>query len=100
MAKSQYSEQQIQERMARGVSRKSAIQFLRRQGKKSTPAPVAKKVRKGRSGKPFDTEKAVALYAKGITVPNIAVELGYKKGQGQNRTRAALRAAGVYKERK
>jgi|SRR5579859_593798 len=96
---SKLNEQQVTDLMAaRGISRKSAVQFLRRQGKKAAPAPVAKKTRKDR-GKPFDIDKAIALYKQGITVPNIAVELGYKKGQGQNRTRGALRTAGVYKER-
>lgn len=96
---SNYTEQQVTDLMAaRGISRKSAVQFLRRQGKKAAPAPVAKKTRKGR-GKPFDVDKAIALYKEKVTVPNIAVALGYKPGQGQNRTRAALRAAGVYKEK-
>ena len=117
----------------RGINRKSAVQFLRRQSKKASiavvpapesrahvamleletlpPAPVvvvdmakaeervlADAVQRKARGT-FDTAKAVALYQQGIKIPAIAVALGYPKGQGQNRTRAALRLAGVYKER-
>lgn len=151
------SEETLKELMeVRGINRKSAVQFLRRQAKKAvvvTPsatlatfekpaaapesrahvatleletlppaqsvAPIrqpdelnarleelgdkaphiaAAKQRKVR--KDFDTAKAIAFYQQGIAVPKIAEFLGYKPGQGQNRTRTALRAAGVYKEKK
>lgn len=51
------------------------------------------------SSTPFDTAKAVALYQQGQKIVDIAVALGYPRGQGNNRTRAALKAAGVYKEK-
>lgn len=46
----------------------------------------------------FDAAKAVELYKAGTKVVDIAVALGYERGQGQNRTRAALKAAGVLVE--
>jgi hypothetical protein len=49
--------------------------------------------------KEFDTAKAVALYQQGQKIVDIAVALGYPRGSGNNRTRAALKAAGVYKEK-
>ena len=45
----------------------------------------------------FDSRRAVALYAAGNKVVDIAVSMGYARGQGQNRVRAALVKAGVYK---
>lgn len=46
----------------------------------------------------FDRARAVALYAAGNKVVDIAVSMGYARGQGQNRVRAALIKAGVYKK--
>ena len=46
----------------------------------------------------FDATKAAALYKAGTGIADIAVEMGYKRGQGQNRTRAALAKAGVWKK--
>lgn len=46
----------------------------------------------------FDAKRAVELYQAGGKVVDIAVAMGYKRGQGQNRTRTALIKAGVYKQ--
>lgn len=43
----------------------------------------------------FNPAKAVALFKRGMAVPLIATRFGYRYGQGQNRTRRALRKAGV-----
>lgn len=51
-------------------------------------------------GMVFSAEKAVAMYKAGTKTTDIAVAMGYKRGQGQNRTRAALVKAGVLPERK
>ncbi len=41
--------------------------------------------------------KAVQMYQNGRKVVNIAVAMGYERGHGQNRVRAALTKAGIYK---
>jgi hypothetical protein len=46
--------------------------------------------------KTFDANRAVKLFKGGMKISDIAVEMGYPKGQGQNRTRKALVDAGVY----
>jgi len=45
----------------------------------------------------FDAEAAVAMYKAGTGISDIAVAMGYERGSGQNRTRAALAKAGVWK---
>jgi len=53
-------------------------------------------MRAAKNGQPFDITKAVELFKQGMKVVDIAVALGYPRGQGNNRTRKALREAGVY----
>lgn len=45
----------------------------------------------------FDAARCVELYKSGKRVVDIAVAMGYNRGHGQNRVRAALVKAGVYK---
>lgn len=46
----------------------------------------------------FNVARIVKLYKAGKNVSRIAQAVGYPKGHGQNRTRAALVKAGVYKK--
>jgi hypothetical protein len=46
----------------------------------------------------FNVNRIVKLYKEGKNVSQIAQAVGYPKGTGQNRTRAALVFAGVYKK--
>lgn len=46
----------------------------------------------------FSPARAVAMYQAGSKVVDIAVAMGYERGQGQNRTRTALIKASVYKQ--
>jgi len=46
----------------------------------------------------FDLTRIKRLYAAGKNVSQIAQAIGYPKGAGNNRTRAALVKAGVYKK--
>jgi len=48
----------------------------------------------------FDVKRIVRMFKAGKNVSQIAQAIGYPKGHGQNRTRAALEEAGVYKEAK
>lgn len=43
----------------------------------------------------FTPERVIELFKQGKRIVDIAVELGYERGQGQNRTRAVLKAAGL-----
>lgn len=45
----------------------------------------------------FDAAKAVEMYRAGTKVVDIAMKFGYPRGSGQNRVRAALIKAAVYK---
>jgi hypothetical protein len=45
----------------------------------------------------FNVKRIVALYKAGKNVSQIAQAIGYPAGHGNNRTRAALVKAGVYK---
>jgi len=61
--------------------------------------PAADTAKKRKSKQPnFDSARAVALYQGGMKVIDIAVELGYPRGSGNNRVRTALEKAGVYKK--
>lgn len=55
----------------------------------ATPAPASD------GSKVWDAARAVELYKGGMKIIEIAVEMGYARGQGCNRTKAALKAAGV-----
>lgn len=44
----------------------------------------------------FNPARAVKLYKANSSVADIAVAMGYPRGHGQNRVRAALMSAGVY----
>jgi hypothetical protein len=46
----------------------------------------------------FNVKRIVRLFKSGQNVSQIAQAIGYPKGAGQNRTRAALVFAGVYKK--
>jgi predicted SprT family Zn-dependent metalloprotease len=46
----------------------------------------------------FNATDAVRLYQAGKRIVDIAVSFGYARGHGQNRVRAALIKAGVYKQ--
>jgi hypothetical protein len=46
----------------------------------------------------FDVRKIVRLFKAGKNVSQIAQAIGFPKNAGQNRTRAALVKAGVYKK--
>jgi hypothetical protein len=46
----------------------------------------------------FNVKRIVKLYKEGKNVSQIAQAMGYPKNTGQNRTRAALVFAGVYKK--
>ena len=46
----------------------------------------------------FNVKRIVKLYKDGKNVSQIALAIGYPKGTGQNRTRAALVFAGAYKK--
>jgi hypothetical protein len=46
----------------------------------------------------FDVKRIVRLYRARKNVSQIAQAIGYPVGHGQNRTRAALVMAGVYKK--
>lgn len=48
------------------------------------------------AGVRFNPAQCVELYQAGHKVVDIAVGMGYKRGHGQNRVRAALMKAGVY----
>ena len=45
----------------------------------------------------FDAKQVLKMYNKGTNVADIAVAMGYARGHGQNRCRAVLLKAGVYK---
>ena len=45
----------------------------------------------------FNVARIVKLYKAGKNVSQIAQTIGYPAGHGNNRTRAALEKAGVYK---
>ncbi len=45
----------------------------------------------------FDVKRIVKLFKAGKNVSEIAQAIGYPKGHGQNRTRAALVKAGALK---
>jgi hypothetical protein len=45
----------------------------------------------------FSAKRILKLYAAGKNVSTIAQTIGYPAGRGQNRVRAALTKAGVYK---
>ena len=47
----------------------------------------------------FNADRTIGLYLAGKSVPEIARSFGYAPGTGQNRTRAVLIAAGVYKSK-
>jgi hypothetical protein len=101
----------------RSLTRKAALQFLTRQAKAAapaapaaTPTPAPKAPKKPKATKKatatakkkattdgWDSNKVVALYRAGQKVVDIAVEMGYKRGTGQNRVANALVAAGIYK---
>jgi hypothetical protein len=49
------------------------------------------------AGVRFNPAFAVELFEAGHKVVDIAVGMGYRRGSGQNRVRAALLKAGVYK---
>lgn len=54
----------------------------------------------GRKGnREFSAPRAVELYKAGWKIAHIAMEMGYRRGQGHNRVRRYLRIAGVYKEK-
>lgn len=46
-------------------------------------------------GRAVDKEKIIELYKQGMRIVDIAVEMGYQRGMGQNRIRAILRRAGL-----
>jgi hypothetical protein len=46
----------------------------------------------------FNVKRIVRLYKAGKNLSQIAQAVGYPAGHGQNRTRAALVFAGVYKK--
>jgi hypothetical protein len=46
----------------------------------------------------FDVKRIVRLYKAGKNVSQIAQAIGYPRGRGNNRTRAALVKAGLYKK--
>jgi hypothetical protein len=46
----------------------------------------------------FNVARIVKLYKAGKNVSQIAQAIGYPAGHGNNRTRAALEQAGVYKK--
>ena len=50
-------------------------------------------------GVKFNIDKAVSMYKSGKAVSEIAQAMGYPKGKGNNRTHAALVAAGAAKAR-
>jgi hypothetical protein len=45
--------------------------------------------------KEWNPERAAELFKAGVKIKDIAVEMGYEPGQGQNRTRGALKKAGL-----
>lgn len=62
---------------------------------------ATKKVARNKQAKAepqFSAARAVQLYATGKNVSEIAQAFGYPKGKGNNRTRAVLITAGVYKK--
>jgi hypothetical protein len=102
--------QQVQEQ--RSLTRKSAIQFCTRKWKAqaTAPAPATKPAKKVKASKPakahkstaypdvhFNVERIVRLFKEGKNVSEIAQAVGYPKGHGNNRTRAALVKAGLIK---
>ena len=107
--------QQVQEQ--RSLTRKSAVQFCTRKWKAAAqaaaPAPAtkpAKKVKAAKASKPakarksaaypdvhFNVERICKLFKEGKNVSEIAQAIGYPKGHGNNRTRAALVKAGLIK---
>lgn len=47
------------------------------------------------NAKLWNPERAVELFKAGMKIVDIAVEMGYPRGSGQNRTKQALKKAGV-----
>jgi hypothetical protein len=103
--------QQVQEQ--RSLTRKSAIQFCTRKWKAAAQAAAAtatKPAKKVKGDKPakahksaaypdvhFNVERICKLFKDGKNVSEIAQAVGYPKGHGNNRTRAALVKAGLIK---
>jgi predicted SprT family Zn-dependent metalloprotease len=63
-----------------------------------TPDAAPKALAQATANMQWDAARVVELYSAGTKVPDIAVALGYERGHGQNRVRAALMKAGVYKK--
>jgi hypothetical protein len=61
--------------------------------KASKPAPPAAVESTG--AKVWDEARIVELFKTGMKVPDIAVEMGYVRGTGQNRTKGVLKKAGL-----
>jgi hypothetical protein len=67
--------------------------------KRKPPKPQRKPKRECRRGRPqlIDSARAVALYHRGMSLTDIAVQFGYKRWTGLGSVRHALLVAGVYK---
>jgi hypothetical protein len=63
---------------------------------KKTHQPGAEIVTGDNHKREFSAPRAVALYKAGWRIIDIAVEMGYRRGQGQNRVLRYLRIAGAY----
>jgi hypothetical protein len=79
----------VKDNLAEAVNKKSKA--------KKVPKAVVKAPAVSTGEGKWDAARAVELFKQGMKISDIAIEMGYPRGQGNNRVRNALKAAGLQK---